>query len=207
MSEYSVSSVTSAALSAAAKREARTRLLAARRALRPEEVAQADAALAGRLPELVAPAAELTVCAYVPMGGEPGGPDLPARLAAVPGVARVLLPVLRPDRDLDWAEYRGPESLAPAARGLHEPVGPRLGVAGITGAGLVLVPALAVDRRGVRLGRGGGSYDRALGRIRPGALVIALLYPGELLDRVPAEPHDQRVDGVLTTTGLVRIPG
>jgi 5-formyltetrahydrofolate cyclo-ligase len=60
-------------------------------------------------------------------------------------------------------------------------------------ADLVLVPALAVDRRGVRLGRGGGSYDRALARVGPNVLTVALLYDGELLDEVPAGPLDQRV--------------
>lgn len=203
MSEYSVFSVPSAA----AKREARLPLLAARRAMTPEAVATADAALVAGLSALVPPDAGWTVCAYVPMPGEPGGPGLPARLAALPGVARVLLPVLQPDRDLDWAAYTGPDTLAPAALGLREPTGPRCGVTGITEAALVLVPALAVDRSGLRLGRGGGSYDRALARVRPGAAVIALLHDGELVDRVPAEPHDRRVSGVLMPSGLVRIPG
>ncbi len=203
MSEYSVFSVPSAA----AKREARRRLLAARRAMTPEAVAAADAALTAGLSALVPPGAGWTVCAYVPMPGEPGGPELPARLAALPGVARVLLPVLRPDRDLDWAAYTGPDTLAPAALGLREPTGPGCGVTGITQADLLLVPALAVDRSGLRLGRGGGSYDRALARVRPGTAVIALLHDGELVGRVPAEPHDQPVTGVLMPSGLVRIPG
>lgn len=203
MSEYSVFSVPPAA----AKREARGPLLAARRALTPQAVAAADTALAKGLSALVPPGAGWTVCAYVPLPGEPGGPELPARLAALPGVARVLLPVLRADRDLDWAAYTGPETLAPAALGLREPTGPRCGVTGITEAELVLVPALAVDRGGLRLGRGGGSYDRALARVRPGTPVIALLHDGELLDRVPAEPHDRRVTGVLMPSGLVRVPG
>ncbi|MEV4415101.1 5-formyltetrahydrofolate cyclo-ligase [Catellatospora sp. NPDC049609] len=192
---------------AATKREVRGPLLAARRAMTPQAVAAAADALAAGLAALVPPDAAWTVCAYVPMAGEPGGPGLPDRLAALPGVARVLLPVLRSDRDLDWAAYTGRGSLVPATLGLLEPAGPRLGVTGITQADLVLVPALAVDRRGVRLGRGGGSYDRALSRIRPGTAVIALLHDGEVLDRVPAEPHDRRVSAALTPSGLVRIPG
>jgi 5-formyltetrahydrofolate cyclo-ligase len=189
------------------KRELRAAVLAARRALTPAALDEADTALAARLPELVEPGAALTVCAYVPMAGEPGGPGLPDRLAATPGVTRVLLPVLRPDRDLDWAAYAGPESLLPAAFGLREPAGPRHGVTGITTADLVLVPAVAVDRSGTRLGRGGGSYDRALARIHGDTPVIALLYDGELLDEIPTEAHDQRVDGVLMPSGLRRIPG
>ncbi|MFF5079646.1 5-formyltetrahydrofolate cyclo-ligase [Actinoplanes sp. NPDC000266] len=137
-----------------------------------------------------------TIAAYVPIGTEPGGPGLITALAAE---ARVLLPVLRPDNDLDWAEYSG--SLESGPHGLLSPPGPRLGVSGIGEAGLVLVPALAVDRRGLRLGRGGGSYDRALSRVSSGALVVALLHDGELLAEVPAEPHDRPVHGVITPHG------
>jgi 5-formyltetrahydrofolate cyclo-ligase len=69
----------------------------------------------------------------------------------------------------------------------------------------VIVPALAVDRRGVRLGRGGGSYDRALSRVPVGTPIVAALYDGELLDALPADPHDVRVTGVATPAGLVRL--
>ena len=60
-------------------------------------------------------------------------------------------------------------------------------------ADVVLAPALAVDQAGNRLGRGGGSYDRALARVGPLIPVIALLYDAELLSHVPAEPHDTPV--------------
>jgi 5-formyltetrahydrofolate cyclo-ligase len=160
-----------------------------------------------------------TIAAYVPVGTEPGGPDLPRLLAAH---ARVLLPVLLPDGDLDWAVYAG--ELAPGPRGLLEPPGPRLGVSSVGSAELVLVPALAVDRRGIRLGRGGGSYDRVLSRLAavhrppvllengpagrgdvPSSRIVALLHEGEIVDAVPAEPHDRPVDGVLTPSGLITL--
>jgi 5-formyltetrahydrofolate cyclo-ligase len=102
---------------------------------------------------------------------------------------------VKPDRDLDWTVYTG--LLTPAALGLHEPVGERLGVDAITSAEVIIVPALAVDARGARLGRGGGSYDRALARVRPGQIVIAALYDGEFVAAVPAEPHDRPVDGIV----------
>ncbi|GIM96033.1 hypothetical protein Ato02nite_078260 [Paractinoplanes toevensis] len=137
----------------------------------------------------------------MPVGTEPGGADLPAVLAAH---ARVLLPVLLPDNDLDWVAYSGPASLAPGPRGLREPTGPHLGVTAIAGADLILVPGLAVDRRGMRLGRGGGSYDRALSRVSGGrTIVIALLHDGELVDEVPTEPHDRPVDAAITPHGVV----
>ncbi|GID94369.1 hypothetical protein Adi01nite_37810 [Amorphoplanes digitatis] len=126
------------------------------------------------------------------MGPEPGGPDLPEALAG-----RLILPVLLPDNDLDWVRYEGPDSLRPGPRGLREPIGPRLGPEAVAQASLLVVPALAVDRSGLRLGRGGGSYDRALARAAD-AYSVALLHDGEFLPSVPAEPHDRRVRAVIT---------
>ncbi len=144
-----------------------------------------------------------TRCAsYVPVGTEPGGPGLVDALAGAGGT--VLLPVLLPDGDLDWAAYDG--TLRRTSRGLLEPAGPTLGPDAVAGVDLIIVPALAVSRSGVRLGRGGGSYDRALARA-PGAVRVALLHDGELCDHVPSEQHDQRVDAVITpAAGLVPTP-
>ncbi|GAA0817317.1 5-formyltetrahydrofolate cyclo-ligase [Spirilliplanes yamanashiensis] len=144
----------------------------------------------------------LVVAAYVPMPGEPGGTDLPHVLrAALPAGSRLLLPVLLPDNDLDWAEYTG--TVRPGRLGLREPDSPRLGVDAVAAADLVLVPALAIDNRGIRLGRGGGSYDRALARLDP-ARTIALLHDGELLPEVPAAAHDRPVGAVVTPSGGLR---
>ena len=134
------------------------------------------------------------IAAYVAIGTEPPTSALVYALWKRGGY--VLLPVLMDDNDLDWACYEGPDSLAPGPRGLLQPTEPRRGVTGIASADLVIVPALAVDRRGYRLGRGGGSYDRALARVGAAVPTIALLYDGELLDEVPAGPHDQRVRAV-----------
>jgi 5-formyltetrahydrofolate cyclo-ligase len=86
---------------------------------------------------------------------------------------------------------------------VREPPGPRLGVTAIASAEIVFVPALAVDATGARLGRGGGSYDRALRRVGAGVPVIALLYAGEIVPAVPTEPHDHPVTAALTPDGLV----
>lgn len=145
-----------------------------------------------------------TVACYVPLPGEPGGPGLPDTLAEVCGA--LLLPVLRPDLDLDWAVYEG--TLVPGARGLREPTGTRLGRTRIAAADLVIVPALAVDLGGVRLGRGGGSYDRALARVPADVLTVAVVYDREVLVRLPEQPHDQRVRAVVTpAAGLRLLPG
>ncbi|HEX5202204.1 5-formyltetrahydrofolate cyclo-ligase [Paractinoplanes rhizophilus] len=186
----------------AAKIALRGQLITARRALTVRDRSRAASQLQGQILDFVRREHPSTIAAYVPIGPEPGGADLPAVLAAH---ARVLLPVLLPSRDLDWAEFSG--SLAPGPLGLLEPPGLRLGVSAVASADLVLVPALAVSRAGIRMGRGGGSYDRALARLPRSAppLVLALLHDGELLDAVPAEPHDRVVHGVITPSGGLRL--
>lgn len=140
------------------------------------------------------------VAAYVAVGTEPGTAALLAALAAR-GV-EVLLPVVRPDRDLDWARADG--GVAPGAHGLLEPQGERLGRDAVARCSLVVVPALCVDRAGTRLGRGGGSYDRVLPRTA--GWVVALLHDGETVVRLPSEPHDRPVHAVVTPgRGLVRL--
>jgi 5-formyltetrahydrofolate cyclo-ligase len=155
---------------------------------------------------LAAPETEMagTVAAYVSIGTEPDTRGL--IFALWKRGTYVLLPVLRPDGDLDWASYEGPESLASGPRGVLEPTEPRRGVTAITSADLILVPAVAVDRRGLRLGRGGGSYDRSLARVGPSILTIALLHDGELLAEVPAGPHDVPVRAAaLPGEGITRL--
>jgi 5-formyltetrahydrofolate cyclo-ligase len=132
-----------------------------------------------------------TVAAYISVGTEPETRGLVYALWK--RGTYVLLPLLRPDYDLDWASYEGPDSLAAGPRGLLQPTEPPRGVNAVTSADLVIVPALAVDRGGRRLGRGGGSYDRALARVGAAVPTVALIYDEELLDEVPAGPLDQRV--------------
>ena len=177
----------------------RSRLLAARRPKTPESLASAATAVLHTLEALVRQESPTVIATYVPIGSEPGGPDLPEVLReALPSTSSLLLPVLLPDGDLDWSPYAGPTSLRPGSRGLLEPTTPHLGPAAISRADFVVVPALAVDRRGVRMGRGGGSYDRALARVAETAWTVALLHDGELLDEVPSEPHDRRVRAAIT---------
>ncbi|MFF4587787.1 5-formyltetrahydrofolate cyclo-ligase [Streptomyces sp. NPDC001388] len=180
-----------------------------RNRLTADDVRTAAAALAGHALELPELAHARTVAAYVSVGTEPGTLALLDALRAR-GV-RVLLPALLPDNDLDWAAYDGEGSLAPVRHGkkmeLLEPVGERLGPDAVTGADVVLLPGLAVDARGMRLGRGGGSYDRVLARLeRAGAhpSLVVLLYDTEVVERVPAEAHDLPVRAVVTPSGVRR---
>jgi 5-formyltetrahydrofolate cyclo-ligase len=181
----------------------RDRLLAQRRSGTPSARRAAAIAVHATLLSLVRRVRPSTIAAYVPVGTEPGGPDLPAMLASA---ARLLLPVLLADNDLDWAAYDG--SLAAGTRGMLQPTGPWLGVDAVRQATLVVVPALAVDRSGMRLGRGGGSYDRVLARLPADVLTVALLNDGELLDAVPTEAHDRPVGAAITPSGgLTLSPG
>jgi 5-formyltetrahydrofolate cyclo-ligase len=180
----------------------RDQLLAGRRRRSLTEVGEAAQAIAAQV--LAAPEVRraATVAAYVSMGTEPGtGLLLDALLERG---TRVLLPVLRPDDDLDWAVHTGP--LVPARRGLLEPAGPLLGLDAVATADVVLVPGLAVSPAGERLGRGGGSYDRALARVPAGTPVWILLYDEEVGRPVPTEPHDRAVTGAVSPSGIVRFP-
>jgi len=192
------------ASAAAGKAALRVRLLAAR-----EGQSAGQRETAGRLIRdhvLSLPQAQMagTVAAYCSVGTEPDTRGL------IYGLWKrgtyVILPLLRPGGDLDWASYEGPESLVPGPKGLLEPSEPPRGPDAVARAALVLVPALAVDTSGNRLGRGGGSYDRALARVGPRVPVIALLNDGELIDHVPAEPHDRPIGMVaLPSRGIVTI--
>jgi 5-formyltetrahydrofolate cyclo-ligase len=143
-----------------------------------------------------------TVACYVSLGTEPGTTLLLDDL--VEAGKRVIVPVLLPDNDLDWAVYGDARSLARARRGLLEPIGERLGVDAVAGADAVIVPGLAVSAAGLRLGRGGGSYDRALARVPVGTFTCVLLYADEVGVDVPAEPHDRRVTAAASPAGVVR---
>ena len=174
----------------------------ARRARSQPDRSAARTAIAGHLwPRLLRCA---VVCAYLPLPTEPLPPSLLDRLSAA-GV-QVLVPVVAADAPLDWTNY--PTQTRSGPFGIAEPTGPRRRPAAITGADVVLVPALAADPDGHRLGRGGGHYDRTLALLpvrTSGAArtteLIAVLFDEELLPRVPFGSHDVAVDAVVTPSG------
>jgi 5-formyltetrahydrofolate cyclo-ligase len=183
----------------------RSRLLAARAELTAEQRTAAARAIRDALLERPEVQMAGTVAAYYSVGAEPDTRGL--LFALWKRGSYVLLPLLRPDGDLDWASYEGPESLVPGPRGLLEPGEPPRGPGAVARADVVLAPALAVDRAGNRLGRGGGSYDRALARVGPMVPLIALVYDAELLDRVPAESHDVKVRAAVSPGAGVTMTG
>ena len=191
------------------KAELRARLRAARDSRDEQARAAAADAIGAAVLDLPEVRAAATVTAYVSRASEPGTEPLLRGLTGR-GV-RVLLPVLVEGLEMDWAEYTGTDELVPCAlpgnSSLLEPAGVRLGLDGIAAADVVLAPGLAVGADGTRMGFGGGCYDRALARIDAGTPVVVLLYDDELLDEVPAEPHDRRVTAAATPTRVVRFGG
>ncbi|MEE3753755.1 5-formyltetrahydrofolate cyclo-ligase [Mycobacterium intracellulare] len=187
----------------------REQLLAARRRV-ADDVRAAEADLLRQRLEASESivSGDSTVCAYVPVGTEPGSIELLDMLLRRAG--RVLLPVARTTADntplpLSWGEYR-PGTLTTGRWGLLEPPQPWLPASALAEAALVLVPALAVDRGGVRLGRGRGFYDRSLGGRDPRAPLVALVRDAELLDEIPAGPHDVPMTHALTPQrGLIAL--
>jgi 5-formyltetrahydrofolate cyclo-ligase len=179
---------------ASAKRVLRTRLLAARSALSADQLEAARAAVCGHVLVQMDAATAVgrpwyIVCGYQPLPTEPGSVALLEAMAE--RGAAVLVPLMRPDRDLDWTRW---------------PAGAPLGIDEVARATVLLVPALAVDWSGRRLGRGGGSYDRVLARVSAAVPVAALLHRGEILDEVPADPWDRTVNAVVTPDGWLDIP-
>jgi len=178
----------------------RDQVLAARRHLPLSVIGERARALADHLMETPELRQAATVAAYVSVSSEPGTGPLLDRLHA--SGKRVILPLLRADNDLDWAAYDGSDGLQTARRGLLEPAGPPLGPESLATADAVLVPGVAVGSDGTRLGRGGGSYDRALARVPAGTFVCVLLNSEEVLDSVPRDDHDRSVNAVATEQGV-----
>lgn len=193
------------------KRDLRRAVRTRRAARSDQEKQQVAAVLADTVPQIAQVRRATCVAVYASLPDEPGTGQLRRALRALR--VRVLLPVVDENArtpTLDWAVDSDDLQTTGSLR-LPEPTGRRLGPDAVTEADVLLIPAMAVDTVGVRLGRGRGYYDAALERLarpnRTPAPVIALLHDDELLDAerspVPAEPHDRRVDGVITPARTV----
>jgi 5-formyltetrahydrofolate cyclo-ligase len=169
----------------------RSALLEARRDRSAFDLALARMSIAAHIAATARDQGWEAVAAYRPLATEPGS-DKALEVLRAAGI-RVITPVLLDDRDLDWTS---------------EPDGAdRLGREAVRAVDAILLPALAVGRDGVRLGRGGGSYDRVLERVGPRMATYALLFDGELLDDVPSDPWDRPVRWVIMPSGVIRVGG
>ena len=185
---------------ALAKRALRAELRERRRITTAKEREAADAALTQNLIDLTSGLGARSISAYLSLPEEPATREF-LDWACEQGV-RVLLPVSRTDGLLDWAPYDGSDE-AIDDFGMPMPTSEILGPIAINEVDLILVPAASIDRTGMRLGWGRGYFDKTLGSMENCPPVYAVIFDHELVDSVPTERHDQRVNGVVTPSGII----
>ena len=184
----------------ARKRALRAELRERRRVTPIARRAAATAALTQNLVDLVADLRVGYLAAYLSTPDEPNTRDF-LRWTAEHDI-RVLIPVSRDDGLLDWAPYDG-EAEDTDALGMPTPTSELLGPIAINEVDLILVPAAAVDRSGMRMGWGMGYFDKTLGSMEACPPVYAVIFDDELVGSVPRERHDMPVNGVVTPSGIV----
>lgn len=185
------------------KRALRAELRGRRRAMTSAELENATSAFTQNLVDLTSDLGAHSIAAYLPTQDEPN--VRPFLAWAQDQNIRVLLPVSRDDGLLDWAISGDAEQ--EGLYGMPEPVGDLLGPIAINDVDLILVPAAAVDRTGMRMGWGRGYFDRTLGSMEKCPPVYAVIFDNELLDAVPTELHDKPVNGVVTPQGITTFSG
>jgi len=181
-----------------AKRLLRRRLRT-QRAERGPAAADHAASLAEHLRRLTETLGARTISAYLSLPDEPDTRVF-LRWATGEGI-RVLLPIIRPDGLLDWAEHDGTETVE-ATLGVPQPTGETLPPTALDDVDLMLIPATAAGRDGSRLGGGRGFFDKTMAAMAECPLVYAVVHDDELFDSVPHAAYDQPVDGVVTPSGI-----
>jgi len=188
---------------AAAKRALRAEIRERRRIMPAGERERAAEAITRGLVELAERHGARSVTAYLSTPTEPSTRGfLDWALAA--GV-RVLLPISRADGLLDWAPYDG-EGEDLDWMGMPSPTSEVLSPLAVGEVDLIIVPAAAVDRTGMRMGWGRGYFDRTLGSMERRPPVYAVVFDPEIVDAVPVERQDEPVDGAVTPSGTVTFP-
>lgn len=172
-----------------------------RRRITPDHQRQvADAAITQHLIQLALDLRSQSIAGYLSLPEEPGTREFLA-WACEQGI-RVLLPISRSDGLLDWAPYDGREESVDDF-GMPRPTSELVGPIAINSVDLIVVPAASVDRTGMRMGWGRGYFDKTLGSMEQRPPVYAVIFDDEFVESVPSELHDQRVDGVVTPSGIV----
>jgi len=183
-----------------AKPVTRRTILSRRDALSAEARATASAEIARRAGELIATAR--VVALYAPKGSEADTTALDALARA--GGARVVYPrVVDSARELAFHAARIDE-LVPARFGLREPAADPATVVELAAIDAFVVPGLAFDRAGGRIGWGRGHYDATLAAA-PRAQRIGLAFECQLVAEVPVDPHDVRLHAIVTEAGVYRV--
>jgi len=185
------------------KRALRAELRERRRTIPSVERASWDSALSKNLIELTSETDVKSIAAYLSTPDEPSTREF-LHWACDRGI-RVLLPVSRPDGLLDWAPYDGKDEEEDLL-GMPTPTTELLSPLAINEVDLIFVPAASVDSSGMRMGWGRGYFDKTLGSMERCPPVYAVIFDSEFVDTVPSEVHDQPVNGVVTPTGITRLP-
>jgi len=186
---------------ASAKRALRAELRERRNMLSQAALGDASAGIRRQLDALVNFLGVRSMSCFLSTTTEPGTRDFVH--GAVDRGIRVLLPVTRTDGLLDWAVATPDLDITEGMFGLPEPVGELLGPIAVNVVDLMVIPAAAVDRNGMRLGWGRGFFDKTIGSMERCPPVYAVIFDSELLDEVPSDLHDQPVTGVVTPTQTV----
>jgi 5-formyltetrahydrofolate cyclo-ligase len=182
------------------KRILRAELRERRRVMTSSERRLATEGLTARLTELIASTGAESISCYLSMPTEPDTRPF-LEWAEARGI-RVLFPVTREDGLLDWTV--GEEhSETLGLHGVPEAIGELLGPMAINDVDLIIVPAAAIDRTGMRLGWGRGYFDKTLGSMERCPPVYAVVFDSEFVEQVPREVHDQPVNGVVTPTRII----
>jgi len=183
-----------------AKRALRAEIRQKRRTMPIGERERASQGLTQQLVALAQRHEASSIAAYLSTNDEPSTRGFLAW--ALAAGLRVLLPISREDGLLDWALYDGRTEDVDLL-GMPTPTTELLGPIAVNDVSLILVPAAAVDRTGMRMGWGRGYFDRTIGSMAARPPVYAVIFDAEYLDEVPYERHDERVDGVVTPTQTV----
>lgn len=186
------------------RQELRQAMKARRSALRPAERIACAQAVASHLLSQQAMQEARDVAGYWAVEGE-----LPLSAVAtnVAAMGTYLLPKLGPEGTLRFAPWSPRVDLVPNRYGIPEPSTDLKDCLTADQLDLILVPLLAFDAHGNRLGMGGGWYDRSLayrlkGRAKP--FLVGVAYAFQQVDAVPAEPWDIPLDAVVTESGIIR---
>jgi 5-formyltetrahydrofolate cyclo-ligase len=186
----------------ARKRELRSELIAARARLTPGERQAGSAQVAQRLDALAAFTGAATVGLYAPLGTEVDAHPLARAVLSRGG--RVAFPrAVLGERLLQFAAC-DPSELVRGPLGAGEPP-PGARLVPLSDLACIVVPGVGFSRDGYRLGRGGGYYDVTL-KQAPHAFVIGVAYAVQLRDRLPREPHDVRLQAVVTELDTLLFP-
>jgi 5-formyltetrahydrofolate cyclo-ligase len=183
------------------KRALRAELRERRRTMPTREREASSAALTANLTALTSELGVNYIAAYLSTKDEPGTREF-LGWACRSGI-RVILPISRADGLLDWAPYDASDEVEDV-QGMPAPTTQVLNPMAIDNVGLILVPAATVDRTGMRMGWGQGYFDKTLGSMEKCPPVYAVIFDSELVETVPSEVHDKRVNGVVTPSGVVR---